>query len=78
MEHNLLDAHLDPWSTVLDLILAKLYRLGMIFLPNTDKKEKKIFLVYKEIQKGTVAKSCMRKGFLIYENMRKYLVIYEG
>ena len=26
---------------------------------------------------GSGAKSCMRKGFLIYEEMRKYLVIYE-
>ncbi len=26
---------------------------------------------------GAVAKSNMRKGFLIYEEMRKYLVIYE-
>ncbi len=26
---------------------------------------------------GAVAKSYMRKGFLIYEEMRKYLVIYE-
>ncbi len=26
---------------------------------------------------GSVAKSCMRKGFLIYEEMRKYLTIYE-
>jgi hypothetical protein len=25
-------------------------------LPYTDKKEKKIFLIYKEIQKGAVAK----------------------
>ncbi len=36
--------------------------------------------MYKEIQKGAVAKSyCtyMRKGFLIYGEMRKYLVIYE-
>jgi hypothetical protein len=38
-----------------------------------DKKEKKIFLIYKEIQMGSVAKSYMRKGFLIYEEMRKYL-----
>jgi hypothetical protein len=37
----------------------------------TDKKENKIFLIYKEIQTGAVAKSCMRKGFLIYEEMRK-------
>jgi hypothetical protein len=26
---------------------------------------------------GAVAKSFMRKGFLIYKEMRKYLVIYE-
>ncbi len=26
---------------------------------------------------GSVAKSYMRKGFLIYEKMRKYLTIYE-
>ncbi len=26
---------------------------------------------------GAVAKSYMRKGFLIYEEMRKYLTIYE-
>jgi hypothetical protein len=28
---------------------------------HTDKKENKIFLIYKEIQKGAVAKSYMRK-----------------
>jgi hypothetical protein len=44
---------------------------------HTVKKEKKIFLTYKEIQKGSGAKSYMRKGFLIYEEMHKYLVIYE-
>jgi hypothetical protein len=38
----------------------------------TDKKENKIFLIYKEIQMGAVGKSFMRKGFLIYEEMRKY------
>jgi hypothetical protein len=43
----------------------------------TVKKEKKIFIIYKEIQKGSGAKSRMRKGFLIYEEMRKYLVKYE-
>ncbi len=43
----------------------------------TDKKENKIFLIYKEIQKGAVAKTYMRKGFLIYKEMHKYLVIYE-
>ncbi len=43
----------------------------------TDRKEKKIFLIYKKIQNGAVAKSYMRKGFLIYEEMRKYFIIYE-
>jgi hypothetical protein len=31
----------------------------------TDKKENKIFLIYKEIESGAVAKSYMKKGFLI-------------
>ena len=43
----------------------------------TDKNENKIFLIYSEIQSGAVAKSYMRKGFLIYEEMRKYFPIYE-
>jgi hypothetical protein len=43
----------------------------------TDKKENQIFLIYKEIQSEAVAKSHMRKGFLRYEEMRKYFPIYE-
>ncbi len=43
----------------------------------TDKNKNKIFLIYKQIQSGAVAKSYMRKGFLIYEEMRKYFPIYE-
>ncbi len=39
----------------------------------TDKKENEIFLIYTEIQMGVVAKSHMRKDFLIYEEMQKYL-----
>jgi hypothetical protein len=37
---------------------------GMCAIMNTDKKENKIFLIYKEIQMGSVAKSYMRKRFL--------------
>jgi hypothetical protein len=33
--------------------------------------------MYREIHKGSGAKSLMRKGFLIYEELHKYLVIYE-
>ncbi len=43
----------------------------------TDKKENIIFLIYKEPQSGEVAKSYMKKGFLIHEEMRKYFPIYE-
>jgi hypothetical protein len=38
----------------------------------TDKKENTIFLIYREIQMGSGAKSYVRKGFLIYEEMHKY------
>ena len=46
----------------------------------TDKKENQIFLIYKVIRSESVAKS--RKSFklfysVIYEEMRKYLPIYE-
>ncbi len=37
-------------------------------------KKKSNFSSFKEIQKGSGAKSSMRKSFLIYEKMGKYLV----
>ncbi len=43
----------------------------------TDKKENQIFLICKEFQTGAVAKPYMRKGILIYEEMRKYFPTYE-
>jgi hypothetical protein len=33
----------------------------------TDKKENKIFLIFKEIQKGAIAKSYMTNGLLVYD-----------
>ncbi len=47
-------------------------------LTYTDKKEKKIFFIYKEIQMGSGA-VIYEEGFpnTVYEEMRKYLVIYE-
>jgi hypothetical protein len=49
----------------------------------TDKKENKIFLIYKEIQKWSSCKVICEKGFLIYEGilnislfMRRPSVIY--
>jgi hypothetical protein len=34
--------------------------------PYTDKNENKIFLIYKDIQKGSVAKSYMTNGLLTF------------
>jgi hypothetical protein len=56
--------------------LKKLSRICLVFIPHTDEEEKKVFFIYEELQMGAVAKSYMRKGFLIFEEMRKYLVIY--
>jgi hypothetical protein len=43
----------------------------------THKKENKMFLTYKEIQSGAVAKSYMRKGENISPYMRRPLFIYD-
>jgi hypothetical protein len=53
------------------------WRRGATIANALIKKENEIFLIYKEIQMGSVANSFMRKGLLIYEEMRKYLTIYE-
>jgi hypothetical protein len=42
---------------------------------NTDKKEKKIFLIYKEIQSGAVAKSYMTNGLLINGEITAHFLI---
>jgi hypothetical protein len=56
--------------------IKKIYIFLLLFrVYNTDKKENRIFLICKEIQVGSGAKSYARKGFLIYEIMRKYLAI---
>jgi hypothetical protein len=43
---------------------------------HTDKKENQIFLIYKEIQNGAVAKSKMTNGLLIYGDIFAYFLIY--
>jgi hypothetical protein len=42
----------------------------------TDKNENRIFLIYKEIQSGAVAKSYMTNGLLIYGEIFSYFLIY--
>jgi hypothetical protein len=41
------------------------------------KKKIKIFLIYQEIQKGAVAKSCMTNGLLIYDIIFAHFLIYD-
>ncbi len=64
----------DPITTQRILLLRR--KRGKRGLYYTDKKGNEIFLINKEFQMGLVAKSYMRKGFLIYEEMRKYLTTY--
>jgi hypothetical protein len=42
-----------------------------------NKKENQIFLIYKEIQSGAVAKSYMTNGLLIYGEIFAHFLIYE-
>jgi hypothetical protein len=49
-------------------------RVAFAWKPCTVKKESQIFLIYKEIQSGAVAKSYMRN---ISPYMRRPLVIYD-
>jgi hypothetical protein len=73
------------YYTILSLIKDRVWKLLVttissrteFFVKYTDKKENQLFLICKEIQNGAVAKSYMRKGFLIYEEMRKYFPIWE-
>jgi hypothetical protein len=50
---------------------------SLVSMLYTEKKKKKNFLIYKEIQMGSGAKSYMRNGFLIYEDLHKFITIYE-
>ena len=43
---------------------------------HTDKKENKIFLIYKEIQNEAVAKSYMTNGLLINGEIFAHFLIY--
>ncbi len=64
----------DPITTKRIFLLRR--KRGKRGLYYTDKKGNEIILIYKEIQMELIAKSHMRKGFLIYEEMRKYLTKY--
>jgi hypothetical protein len=43
----------------------------------TDKKENQIFLIYREIQSGAVAKSDMTNGLFKYGEIFAHFLIYQ-
>jgi hypothetical protein len=43
----------------------------------SDKKENKIFLIYKETQNGAVAKAYMTNGLHIYAEIFAHFLIYQ-
>jgi hypothetical protein len=59
-----------------DLPRATSYYLwgSLILIGHTDKKENQVFLTYKEIQKGAVAKLYMTNGLLIYGEVFAYFL----
>jgi hypothetical protein len=48
----------------------------IIFTKCTDKKEKQIFLINREVQSGAVAKSYMTKGLLTYDLIFAHFLMY--
>ncbi len=59
--------------------VPQVLRRLLLIIPNqlyTDKKENLIFLVYKEIQNGAVAKSNVTNGLLIYDEIFAHFLIY--
>ncbi len=65
-------------SSELRIWIQEAYKLRIhrILTRYTDKKEIKMFLIYKEIQKGAVAKSYMTNGLLIYGEISAHFLIY--
>ncbi len=60
-----------------DLFWARLFYFENAFTTTQIKKKTKFSSYIRKFRMELVAKSYMRKGFLIYEDMRKYLTIYE-
>jgi hypothetical protein len=62
-----------PYSMIFSFVLHSLPPFILMFYrvsfssSLTDKKENQVFLIYKEIQNGAVAKSFMTNGLLIFD-----------
>jgi hypothetical protein len=55
------------------LYVQSLERMRRLY---TDKKENQIFLIYREIKSGAVAKSYMTNGLLRYGEIFSHFLIY--
>jgi hypothetical protein len=60
-----------------DLSDAPVVSVQIQYSLNTDKKENQVFLIYKDIQSGAVAKSYMTNGLLKYGEIFARFLIYE-
>ncbi len=59
-----------------DVVIKHLHSYHLDVMDGALMKNKiTLFLIDKQIQSGAVAKSYMRKGLLIYEEMHKYFTI---
>ncbi len=65
-----------PDQEILTAWLTDLHFEARFSLLYTDKKENQIFLIYKEIQSGAVAKSYMTNGLLIYGEIFAHFLTY--
>jgi hypothetical protein len=63
------------WNHMPD-VYTKFMLVRVVRYLYTDKKENKIFLIYKEIQNGAVPKSYMTNGLLIYGEIFAHFLIY--
>jgi hypothetical protein len=54
-----------PFGIKIKSALLKTRYQSLLLISFTDKQENKIFLIYKEIQKGSVAKSYMTNGLVL-------------
>jgi hypothetical protein len=70
VHRNLLESGQGNSGTIL-----KVSNSGFKVISYTDKKENQIFLIYKEVQGGAVAKSYKTNGLLIYGEIFAHFLI---
>jgi hypothetical protein len=64
------------WGFDIDFVRKTVVSHSFPAVYHTDKKENQIFLIYKEIQIGAVAKSYRTNGLLIYGEIFTHFLIY--